>query len=446
MSIVRAIDRFFFRRIPAQCFGMMRIAWGSIGALYYLFQWKDISYYYSQVGVFPPHLEETFVRATWRFTLLDYVTLPLAVHCLYLILLILLLCTAAGIRTRISTILSVLLLFSFHERNSTILGGGDTLLRTIGFILMISPGIHALSLDRSVEGWNLWKKTKGRLLAVTMPIWPWRMLLWQMIVLYVTSFWTKILGTMWENGTAVQVTFHHPLFARFPAWFVDSVYPATPHFDRVALAWQGAWVLLLIPAWFTSFLPRILPRIPLRRILMGIGIPFHLGIFIMMDAGSFSPAMFVAYLGLLREEDIEWLKKAASPQPLASRGRRPEAGGNVIVLFDGHCGLCLRSTYTLESCDWLNALTLVDFRNVQNRNTFAPEITEESLDKAMHIKLPDDSYKTGFDAFRYMAGKLPPLWPLYPLLWIPGFPTIGRMVYAYIAEGRKKCNHENCVI
>lgn len=439
MKIIRAIDGFFFRRIPAESFGMMRIAWASVAGLYYLFQWKDISYYYSEVGIFPPHLEHMFARDTWRFTLLDYVTQPLAVHCLYLILIILLFCTAAGIRTRISTILSALLMFSFHERNSTILGGGDTLLRSIGFILMIAPGMHALSVERAVAGWNLWKKTRERLSPVTMPIWPWRMLLWQMIVLYATSFWTKMLGSMWEAGTAVQVTLHHPMFARFPAWFMDTVYPAPTYFDRFVLAWQGAWILLLIPAFLTRFIPSFIPRFPLRRILMAIGIPFHLGIFLMMDAGSFSPAMFVAYIGLLREDDIAWLKRIVhSPFSIFN--------SPVIVLFDGHCGLCLRSTYTLESFDWLNILTLVDFRNVQNRKTFAPDITETTLDKAMHIKLPNGSYKTGFDAFRYMAGKLPPLWPFYPLLWIPGIPTVGRMVYAYIADGRKKCNHENCAI
>jgi predicted DCC family thiol-disulfide oxidoreductase YuxK len=81
-----------------------------------------------------------------------------------------------------------------------------------------------------------------------------------------------------------------------------------------------------------------------------------------------------------------------------------------------------------------------------DRRAFAPGITESKLDKAMHIRLPDGSYLTGFDAFRYISGRLPPLWVLYPLLWIPGIPTIGRRVYARIADSRKKCTHENCTI
>jgi hypothetical protein len=62
----------------------------------------------------------------------------------------------------------------------------------------------------------------------------------------------------------------------------------------------------------------------------------------------------------------------------------------------------------------------------------------------MHIKLPDGTYRTGFDAFRTLCWHLPPLWPLAPFLYIPGIPLLGRRIYARIAENRKKCTHEAC--
>ncbi len=442
MTLFKAIDGFFFRRIDATAFGMMRSAWAAITLLYLLFQWNDVLYYYSELGIFPHWLEAIHVRDAYRFTILDYVDQPLSVFCLYLILCILLFCTMIGLKTRIATVLSVLLLFSFHERTPVILGGGDTLLRSIGFILMIAPGIHAFSLDRAREKWTLWKKNRSLLKPVTMPIWPWRLLLWQLIVLYLTSTWTKLLGTMWIDGTAIQTTLHHPAFARWSPALMSPLIPLSSFTDYAALVWQALWVFLLVPRFVTDLLPRQLSSIPLRRILIIGGILFHGAIYVLLDAGVFSLAMFVAYIGLLRENDLQWLKNVF----IKKRSKKGSSMNNIIVLYDGHCGLCLRSMFVLLQCDWLNALKPVDFRVMDDRKAFAPDVTERSLDKAMHIRLADGSYLTGFDAFRYMTKRLPPLWLAWPILWIPGVAPIGRRIYGAIADRRKKCDHENCTI
>ncbi len=450
VNILKMIDGFFFRRIDATAFGMMRSAWAAIALLYLLFQWNDVVYYYSEAGILPHWLETMHVRSVFRFTILDTVDQPLSVFCLYLVLCVLLFCTMIGLKTRIATIASVLLLFSFHERNTLVLGGGDTLLRSLGFILMISPGIHAFSLDRARTQWTHWKKQKAFLPPVTMPIWPWRLLLWQLIVIYATSTWTKLLGTMWMNGTAIQTTLHHPAFARWSPTLMRPLIPLSAVTDYAALLWQAAWVLLLVPRWLTDlFFPRPIPHIPLRRMLMIGGIFFHGAIYVLLDAGVFSLAVFVAYIGLLREDDLQWLKNVF----IKKRKKKGSNMNNIIVLYDGHCGLCLRSMFVLSLCDWLNTLKAVDFRVVDDRKAFAPDITERSLDKSMHIKLSNPStgsgqvrYLTGFDAFRYMTKRLPPLWPLTPLLWIPGVAPVGRRIYKRIADSRKKCDHENCLI
>src|SRR6185295_19314943 len=104
-------------------------------------------------------------------------------------------------------------LFSFHEFDPMILGGGDTLLRNIGFILLIAPS------------------------SPTMSAWPYRLLLWQMIALYTTSFWYKLLGHMWMDGTAVLAALHHPVFSRFPPAIVNMLMPVLPLIDYTSLIW-----------------------------------------------------------------------------------------------------------------------------------------------------------------------------------------------------------------
>ena len=74
------------------------------------------------------------------------------------------------------------------ESNPRITGfvynGGDTMLRTIGFLLMIAPEVRAFSLSRLREQWHHWKRkgSEGMLQSpLTMSIWPYRLLLWQLI-------------------------------------------------------------------------------------------------------------------------------------------------------------------------------------------------------------------------------------------------------------------------
>jgi predicted DCC family thiol-disulfide oxidoreductase YuxK len=436
MMLPAFIEGFFFRRITAKGFGLMRISWAFFAGAYMLMQWKDVTYYYSEAGIMPDALEKLFLRQEYRFTILDWVTTPESVFALYLAFLVSLFCMMIGLWPRLMTIISVLLMYSFQERNMMILNGGDTLMRLMGFIMMISPGIDAFSVSRLRTQWLQWKKTRTFLPPPTMPIWPWRMLLWQMIVLYATSTWHKVMGVMWINGTAVAATFHHPVFARWPMWFMNMLVPFTSIGDYLAVLWQSAWVLLLVPrAAIEKILPRSVRRIPLRRFLIVGGILFHGGILVLLDAGIFSLAIYTAYFGLLLDEDFAWMKKTAGTF------HKP-----VVILFDGHCGLCLRSIFTLQMLDWLGILQYANFRDNDVRKKEAPDVTLGSLDKAMHIRLSDGTYLNGFDAARRLAWHLPPLWIAIPFLYIPGVAPIGRRIYAKIADSRKKCDHEGCAL
>ncbi len=299
MSLFRSIEAFFFKQQSARGFGLMRAAWAAVVLFFLLLQWNDITVFFSNAGFFPTDVANTVLRGGYRFTIFSWITAPENVFSIYIFLLGTLTCMLLGIFPRASTIISVLLLTSFHERNSMVLGGGDTLLRNIGFILMIAPNISLFSIQQT--------RTHTR----TQSIWPYRLLLWQMIVLYGTSFWYKLLGTLWLHGTAVDTALHHPMFARWPVWVMSLLTPVTPLIDWASLLWEGLWVLLLVPRWFTDLLPPQLPRIPLKRILLLGGIVFHGAIFTLMDAGSFSLAIMAAYCGLLQEEDFWWLHKVS---------------------------------------------------------------------------------------------------------------------------------------
>lgn len=435
--------QFFFERVSAKSFGLMRAAWAFVVLVLWLQKFPDVARYWSDAGILPRSLEHFVSRIDFRFTVLDAVGDPRAVTAMYIAFLAVLVLMMLGVASRLATVASVLLLFSFHERNPLPLGGGDTVLRLVGFLLMLgalAPGaIEAFSLDRARSEWREWRRTRAFLPASTMSAWLRRLLLWQLVVLYATSLWSKLLGTAWIQGTAVAIALHHPHFSRFPGAFADYASITSPVASALTLAFGASWLLLLIPRRVLQDSFRIQPG-TLKRVILGWGVLFHVTIELLFEVGSFTWAMLVSYVGLLDEEDFDVMRR------FANAGWR----GDIAILYDGHCGLCQRSVFVVTLLDWLKRVRLVDFRNEELRRSVAPEISFEALDKSMHIKMPNGARggrtENGFDAFRLLAWHLPPLWPIAPFLYVPGVPFVGRKVYAEVAARRKRCTHESCNI
>jgi len=428
------LTRLLFSEISTTGFALMRMGWAITVLWYGIAQSQDITRYFSESGILPHKLEVLVTRQEWRFTILDYVTDPRAVFLLYLIEMLAALCMLLGVYPKLMTVIAVLLQFSFHERNPLSLGGGDTVLRTVGFLLILAPTGRAFSLERLEEQWKSWCKTKRLLPSLTMPSWPQTLILWQLIVIYVTSGWDKLLGDMWIQGTAVSSALHHPHFARYPMWVMDIVGTASPVISIATILFEFMWLLLLFPQRALALLG--LTHGVLKRSLFLMGVLFHGGIFVFMDVGSFSPAILSAYLGILDDADFKSLKIW-----LNHRFR-----GAIAVLYDGRCGLCIRTAFFLALLDHLRRLRLIDYHDAAERTKVAPDLQFKDLDRVMHVRFSKARTEKGFDAFRALSWHLPALWPLAPLLHVPGVPLIGRRIYAAVAESRKKCTHESCAL
>lgn len=132
------------------------------------------------------------------------------------------------------------------------------------------------------------------------------------------------------------------------------------------------------------------------------------------------------------------------------RASLPLTHGKGVVLFDGECPLCLKSVHILRRLDWFNRL---DFQNARDWDQIPvndANLVQERLIEEMHVLRPDrQKAYAGFRAFRWIAGRLPLLWCLYPLLFLPGIPTIGQRIYLWIAKNRfhlVPCHNGICTI
>jgi len=274
----------------------MRIAWAFVTLCTLLMQWNDVAWYYSSqsfLQIFPDVLSLTVFP---RFSLLHFVSDPTIVFALYLALLLSLFFVLFGFGKRWMIIVCIVLLHSFHHRNPLPMGGGDVLLYNIGFLFMVTPNVDGISLVR----WFVFRLNRSgdqmkrmNEKQKTMPAWPYRLLLFQVILLYLSSFWWKLLGTMWVDGSAMEVVLRNPEFARFELYpnFIHAIAPAIGYGTPL---WEAAWVLLLIPGW--KHHDRT------QRALIFSGILFHAGILLFLKVGSFSAALLVAYIGLWEEK------------------------------------------------------------------------------------------------------------------------------------------------
>lgn len=438
-KILNYVDGFFFRRVSASGFGLMRIGWGLTVLLSLVSVAPDVVRYYSDAGIMPQDLGYLVFRSQYRFTLLAYITDPTAVILLWCIFVTTTVCMTIGLWPRVMTITSVLLLFSFHERNLQPLGGGDTVLRTLGFILMIAPEINAFSVERLSEQWAHWQRTGTYLAPLKTHIWPYRLLLWQVIIIYVTSGWDKLQGTMWLDGTVIEAVFHHIHFTRWSDNVMNNFVWLSPYGTFYTLIFEYAWLLLLVPKELWHVLPVSVRKHSLKRLLIGGGLLFHWGIFVFMSVGAFPFAMTTAFVGLMLDDDWKALKR------MMNNGWHSK----ITVLYDGICHLCRRSIFVIGLMDSLGRVHPVDFR--KNRMGIA----EKELDRAMHVLVKErkDSKESkgsnewvykGFDGFRYLCWHIPVLMMFAPLLYVPGVAPVGRVIYARIAENRKKCADGVC--
>ncbi len=108
----------------------------------------------------------------------------------------------------------------------------------------------------------------------------------------------------------------------------------------------------------------------------------------------------------------------------------------IVLLYDGRCGLCKSSMKILHALDWFSVLQFENLHDPAVRNHYAPEISFEKLNAAMHIKLQDGTFRKGFFAFRRLCFALPLLWILAPFLYVPGVSWIGETIYEWVASHR----------
>jgi predicted DCC family thiol-disulfide oxidoreductase YuxK len=108
-----------------------------------------------------------------------------------------------------------------------------------------------------------------------------------------------------------------------------------------------------------------------------------------------------------------------------------------LLLYDGECALCRKGVAQLRRLDWLGVLRYADARDAARLPETDPPLNADRLLEEMHLVTPAGGrIYHGFGAFRWLAWRLPLLWPLAPFLYLPGVPALGQRLYLWVARNR----------
>jgi len=294
---------FWFKPTDVRQFAILRICFGYLSAVYLVQLLPFIAIHYSDTGWLAntPSLNLAN-QGTWSL-----LNLPMGSFSdLYSYLVVCVGITASitlmiGWYSRSSALISWIVLVSLWNRNPLLLDGDDAIIKIMAFYLLLSPAGWAWSLD-----------AKKKTYPLQAPVWPLRLIQFQIALLYFVSGWVKFHSTQWLDGSILQYVLSHPHYSRF---------------NCAGLYQYGGFltflsVLTAVIRWWELFFPFLLFNRYARRLSLLIGVIFHIGLLITMNLRWFPIIMLSLYPALLSNADFTYLLEKLKHAKLALTTKR----------------------------------------------------------------------------------------------------------------------------
>jgi hypothetical protein len=366
--------------------GLFRVALGALLAVDVALKFPDSAAHLSNSGWLPNHfalfrpMSEHLFSVYFAFSSPREVQVLLGLHILVCLLLM------VGYRTKLMQLLALLLTTSLNSRNILVENGGSVVLDILLAWTVFLPLGRRFSVDALRASWRARQETTAAALNERLdpprPVAP-------VVSLAVTGLllqWATIYafnavqknGVPWRDGTAVYYFLQQD---RLVTWFGAWLRGALPLggmklLTFVALFIEGSLPVLLLSPWR--------PRIT-RMLAFGLAILLHVGIDAVLQLGSFSWALLVAFVAFMPSE--AWL---VSKRYFIARRTpcvlhfQPESGASLAL-----CRLVKR----------LDSLGLVTFRALDDASP------KKAL-KSLCVSVNGEKSQAGWDALVAIADAL----------------------------------------
>ncbi len=270
IAFSRRWERFWFVEAAPEVLALLRIALGLVG-LTSLLALTPVSAYWSLDGMMPASGGGLGVR--------DYLAsmgLGTTVGwALFLVLLAAFVALVVGLLVEVAVPLAFAGSIIQAFWNPLPLAASHRVMICLLFCLLWSDSGRTLSLVRS-DASARWLSSQ---------VWPLRLMQIQIALIYSNSGFAKLMAEPWRDGTAVHYAVRLNFLHRLPIGTPD-FWPATAVATYVTLVWELTFAVLLLHRWT-------------RRIALASGICLHVGMFTLLELGTFPWVMLAGYLAFL---------------------------------------------------------------------------------------------------------------------------------------------------
>lgn len=209
-------------------------------------------------------------------------------------------CLVIGLGGRITALLAAQVYYALTSGHDALSGGYDVMIVNALWLLVLGDSTATWSLDSRLRN-GTWSS------AHTIAAWPRYLVILQLMVVY-TATGLKKVSPVWTPGgdhSALYWVFQEPTWRRFDMTWTASAFWVTQLGSAVTWWWEVLTPLLLLVYWARYTAERggrlrgALNRFDLRKAWAAVGIALHLGIFVLLNVGPFSPVSLAYYLCLI---------------------------------------------------------------------------------------------------------------------------------------------------
>jgi len=301
--------RHWFSEVPPHVFAAFRIALGVAGCLTMLGM-LDVPLLLSTDGIAPPlgreflGIRATIDRAGFGLAAGWAIWAANALAYLWLI---------AGWRTGPASLFAFIASGALIWWNPLPLSAAQHLIHNLTLYLVLSDSGQVWSLDAWLAG-----KRGTPIVATPQPVWPLRLLQYQMCVMYASAALFKMLDPAWRDGTALHYILNYNAFQRIPGQVPPSIDPLLAGLAYSTLLWEGLFPVAMLAR-------------PTKRLFVLTGVGMHLGMSALLDLGPFTPTVLAAYFAFIDAEDARALGRLwerVKAHVAQRRRSRTEVAGN----------------------------------------------------------------------------------------------------------------------
>ncbi len=290
LNVFDSIKAFLFDKNGQFQLALMRISLGS--TLLYLAISRQFNIDQYNLNSFIPKEEALSIYPDFYRPVLQFFFWPdqwaFVVHLCYILLLFLFI---LGLSNRFLSIFTWVLAQGFINRNYSMLFGAD-LIGTLFFFYLSFTNCHDRLSIKSFFKKNKRQEIVSHIFSTKLSSVFYRLMQFQIAVIYAYTGFEKLKGTTWWDGTALWTVFANPQFVNF-----DFIYLR----NFPLLFSIGTFTTLIFEIYF----PAMVMFKQTRNFWLILGVLFHLSIGLFMGLIPFSMTMISTYFLFIEKEVLE---------------------------------------------------------------------------------------------------------------------------------------------